>query len=50
MLEGLGGIREVEVLCAGARGRPRTRRTLTAMDPEQRRLFELLDLGRYTAA
>jgi transposase len=50
MLEGLGGIREVEVLCPGPRGRPRTRRTLTAMDAEQRRLFDLLELGRYTAA
>jgi transposase len=50
MLELLGGIREVQVLEAGQRGRPRTHRTLTSMDPEQQRLFEILDLGRYAKA
>jgi hypothetical protein len=47
MLGLLGGIREVQVLEAGPRGR---HRTLRHLDPEQERLFETLDLGRYTIA
>jgi transposase len=50
MLELLGGIQEVQVLEAGPRGRPRTHRTLTRVDTEQKRLFEILQLGRYEQA
>jgi transposase len=50
MLELLGGIREVQVLEPGPKGRPRTHTTLTALDAEQQRLFEILDLGRYQRA
>lgn len=50
MLEVLGAIREVQVLEPGPRGRPRTHSTLTRLDPEQERLFEILGLSRYAQA
>ncbi|MFH0914924.1 MAG: hypothetical protein V1912_00565 [bacterium] len=47
MLESLGFIKEVQVLLTSGRGRHRTSRTHSKLDPLGERLFKALDLGRY---
>ncbi|MEX0708937.1 MAG: IS1634 family transposase [Woeseia sp.] len=52
MLELLGSIREIVTVFPPAEGEsePQLRTTLSAMSPEQRSLFDALELGRYTIA
>jgi transposase len=50
LLQSLAGIEETLLLYQGERGRPRARRMLTEMEPEQRRLYELFGLERYAPA
>lgn len=45
MLESLGSIREVHVMLSSGRGRPRTQRTHSKLDPLAAQLFETLDLA-----
>lgn len=47
MLESLGSIKEVQVLLTSGRGRHRTSRTHSKLDPLGERLFKALELGRY---
>ncbi len=47
LLSQLGGIEETVLLYTSDRGRPRARHVLTDMDPIQRRLYEIFDLGAY---
>ncbi len=47
MLESLSSIKEVHVLTSSGRGRPRTHRVHSQLDPLARQLFDALDLGRY---
>jgi transposase len=47
LLQSLAGIEETVLLYQGERGRPRARRMLTEMEPQQRRLYELFGLERY---
>ena len=47
LLDTLGEIQETVLLYQGERGRPRARRTLTEMDPRQRRLYDLFGLDTY---
>jgi hypothetical protein len=49
LLQSLAGIEETLLLYQGERGRPRARRMLTEMEPQQRRLYELFGLERYAA-
>jgi len=52
MMELLGGIKEIVMAfppAGGADERPTLRTTLTKMSREQRQLFDLLQLGRYTS-
>ena len=50
MLESLGSIREVHVLLSSGRGRPRTQRTHSKLDPLAAQLFETLDLASMLAS
>jgi transposase len=43
----LSGIQETVLLYEGERGRPRARRMLTEMDPDQKRLYDLFGLDAY---
>ena len=47
LLGRLGGIEESVMLFRGERGRPRARRMLTDMDPQQQRLYELFGLDAF---
>jgi transposase len=47
LLGTLGGIEETVLLYQGERGRPRARRMLTEMGPDQRRLYDLFGLDAY---
>ncbi|MGH9129863.1 MAG: IS1634 family transposase, partial [Acidimicrobiales bacterium] len=47
LLDSLGGIEETVLLYQGERGRPRARRMLTEIDPEQRRLYDIFGLDAY---
>jgi transposase len=47
LLAALAGIQETVLLYQGAQGRPRARRTLTDMDPTQKRLHDLFDLDTH---
>jgi transposase len=46
-LSRLGGIQETVLLYQGERGRPRSRRMLTEIDPIQQRLYDLFGLDEY---
>jgi transposase len=47
LLDSLAGIEETVLIYPGERGRPRARRMLTDMDPDQRRLYDLFGLDTY---
>ncbi|WP_206061331.1 hypothetical protein [Nonomuraea basaltis] len=47
LLAHLAAIQETVLLFPGDRGRPRARRMLTDTTSDQRRLFEVFDLGRF---
>jgi transposase len=47
LLDQLSRIEETVLLYQGERGRPRARRMLTEMDPNQRRLYDLFGLATY---
>ncbi|MGI8751862.1 MAG: IS1634 family transposase [Acidimicrobiales bacterium] len=47
LLATLGGIQETVLLYQGERGRPRSRRMLTEIDPTQQRLYDLFGLDAY---
>ena len=49
LLEELGGIREVDVLCPAREegGEPELKTTLTQMSDEQRKMYEILGLDQY---
>ena len=47
MLDKLATIREVHVLLSTGRGRPRTQRSHSAMDPLAVKLMDALELGRH---
>ena len=48
LMGALAGIQETVLLYEGERGRPRARRMLTEMDPDQQRLYDLFGLDAYT--
>jgi transposase len=48
LLDTLAGIEETVLIYQGERGRPRARRMLTDMDPDQQRLYDLFGLDTYT--
>jgi hypothetical protein len=51
LLDALAGIEETVLLyppAGGGRGRPKARRMLTRMTPEQARLYEIFELDRWT--
>jgi transposase len=50
MLESLAGIREVHLLLSAGRGRPRTQRTHSQLDPLAQQLFDELGLKRMLAS
>lgn len=50
LLGGLADIQETVLLYQGDRGRPRARRMLTEMSPDQRRLYDLFGLDAYAPA
>jgi transposase len=47
LLDTLAGIQETVLLYQGDRGRPRARRTITDLNPAQKRLYNLFNLDRY---
>jgi len=47
LLDSLAGIQETVLIYPGERGRPRARRMLTDMDPDQQRLYDLFGLDTY---
>ncbi|MGI0156186.1 MAG: IS1634 family transposase, partial [Thermoplasmata archaeon] len=47
LLYALGGIEETLLLYQGERGRPKARRMLTEIDPDQQRLYDLFGLDAY---
>jgi len=47
LLDSLAGIEETVLIYPGERGRPRARRMLTDMDPDQQRLYDLFGLDTY---
>jgi transposase len=47
LISTLAGIQETVLLYEGERGRPRARRMLTEMDPDQKRLYDLFGLDAY---
>jgi len=47
LLDTLAGIEETVLIYPGERGRPRARRMLTDMDPDQQRLYNLFGLDTY---
>jgi hypothetical protein len=48
LLDTLTGIQETVLIYQGDRGRPRTRRIITDLNPTQKRLHGLFNLDRYT--
>jgi transposase len=48
LLDTLAGIEETVLIYPGERGRPRARRMLTDMNPDQRRLYDHFGLDTYT--
>lgn len=47
LLDTLAGIEETVLLYQGDRGRPRARRMLTEINPNQQRLYDLFNLDTY---
>ena len=47
LLGQLEGIQETVLLHQAGRGRPRARRVITDMNPQQEHLYEIFNLGRY---
>jgi hypothetical protein len=47
LLETLAGIEETVLIYPSTGGRPRARRMLTEMNPDQRKLYEIFNIDRW---